>query len=162
VIRNVEDLAALLGVEANIEAISQRIYETSECGAWVAEALPAIESSTKKAEPATGGSLFATATVIGTIDVATALIAGRPSSAIFPIPLAKETAPGGEGRGRVAINEQSFKPGIVIGSFVEGADDEIESIHLAFPFTRVQFYNAVAAIETRVNDIMVRHARIGM
>jgi hypothetical protein len=51
VIRNVEDLAASLGAEANIESISQRIYDSTECGAWVAEA-PAIETSTRTAEAA--------------------------------------------------------------------------------------------------------------
>jgi hypothetical protein len=53
----------------------------------------------------------------------------------------------------VAVEEKSFKPGIVIGSFVEGAGAEVESVHLAFPFTRLQFDEAVAAVEARVNDI---------
>jgi len=34
-IRNIEDLAELLGAEANEESMSRRVYKATDCGAWL-------------------------------------------------------------------------------------------------------------------------------
>lgn len=141
-IRNLADLAASLGTDADMESISRRIYETTACGAWTAEWFPA-EAEPPQETFAAGNALAATATAVSALSLATGLLAGAPAYGGFPVPIAEPAA----------TEPSAMTSGIVVGGSVEGSEDGIAPVELAFPFTRRQFDAAVAAIESRAEEI---------
>lgn len=53
----------------------------------------------------------------------------------------------------ITLNVTRYKPGIGVGSIVEGIDQCTETYELAYPFSDKQFWKAVQAVEDEARDL---------